>query len=157
MQEKWETYFHNIWHFVNCHVLVGTAHKWQTILIFCQMVAAIFLFFASVWPVWIPVKVKISYFHAAKSQSKSGLCQRKGQENSLLVSRGNPDSLETFSSGQIWRFYLSYETLQFNRTPMLSTMAALNGHRLWWKSKFAHPGDLKNGSVWHPDDIILPP
>ena len=34
MQEKWETYFHDIWHFVNCHVLVGTAYKWQTILIF---------------------------------------------------------------------------------------------------------------------------
>ena len=92
MQENWSTYICSI--LTSCkpsHNLVSMAHKNEKlILIFSQMVAS--MIWASVWPMWILSKIKISCFHVAKisknwTMKKSG----KSQKISLLVTRGNPD------------------------------------------------------------------
>ena len=97
MQENWSTYICSI---LTCckpsHNLVSMAHKNEKlILIFNQMVAA--MIFASVWPMWILSKIKISCFHVAKI-SKNWTLKKSGksQKISLLVTRGNPDPPQPF-------------------------------------------------------------
>ena len=89
MQENWSTYICSI---LTCckpsHNLVSMAHKNEKlILIFSQMVAA--MIWASVWPMWILSKIKISCFHVAKI-SKNWTLKKSGksQKISLLVTRG---------------------------------------------------------------------
>ena len=88
MQENWSTYICSI---LTCckpsHNLVSMAHKNEKlILIFSQMVAA--MIWASVWPMWILSKIKISCFHVAKI-SKNWTLKKSGKSQKIFTT-GDP-------------------------------------------------------------------